>query len=368
MRGRARSLASVAFRLGARRFVELFPRALHERAGLLLHGIAEIALRERVTEQRCPAPVVHAERKGEDGPEREADEEHLELGHHGVPCFLKHSEQASARKAGWRAGILVAVLATGALAAEPQASPGWTYAIVAEDLPAVDNLAFDADGTLYATLELAREGRLVRLIAGRPQTVLGGLDRADGLRIRGSRAYLTEEVFDGRVLELDLKTGKTRTLARLQRPEGLAVLEDGGVLVTEDRKDGRLVQVSRNGAIKTLLGSLAKPEGIALSGDGTVYIAETRTGRILHYRNGERGVTLEGLNKPDQVAVAADGALWVTEDVQSGRLLRFANGRLETIVGRLVSPQGFAFAPDGRVMLAEQGRARILAVSRQPSP
>lgn len=250
------------------------------------------------------------------------------------PFFLKHNERGSARQAAGSVAGLIAgsLLCAGAPAAEPRAAAGWTYAIVVEDVPAVDNLAFDGEGALYATLERAREGRLVRLDVGRPHTVLGDLDRADGLSIRGTRAYVTEEVMNGRVLEVVLPTGRVRTLARLRAPEGLAVLANGDLLVTEDRADGRLVRIRRNGAIETVIASLVRPEGIALGSDETTYIAETGTGRILQYRNRELGVVLEGLTEPDQLAVAPDGALWITEDARPGRLLRFLDGRLDTVV------------------------------------
>ncbi|BAU47318.1 hypothetical protein SVA_0739 [Sulfurifustis variabilis] len=313
--------------------------------------------------------MVHAEGEGDHGPEHDADEKDFELGQHGG-SHLKHSERARARKVGrFRAALIVAaVCSAGAAGADPRMAPGWTCAIVAEGLPAVDNLAFAADGALYATLELARGGRLVRLDAGRPRTVLGELDRPDGLHIRDDRAYVTEEVMNGRVLEVELATGRTRTLARLRAPEGIAVLPDGDVLVTEDRMDGRLLRVRRRGTVETVLASLARPEGIAAGGDGTVYVAETATGRILRYRNGERSVTFEGLTQPDQVALAPDGALWITEDASPGRLLRLIDERLETIAMGLTFPQGIALALDGRVMVAEQGRARVLAIARRKSP
>jgi glucose/arabinose dehydrogenase len=283
------------------------------------------------------------------------------------PVFLKHSERATARKARrLRASLFAAVLCSAtAVAVEPEAAPGWSYAVVADGLPAVDNLAFADDGALYATLELKGEGRLVRLDAGRPHTVLGGLDRPDGLRIRGHRAYLAEEVINGRILEVELASGKARTLARLQAPEGIAVLADGDLLVTEDRPNGRLVRVRRDGATETVMVSLQRPEGIAASGNGVIHIAETATGRVLTLRDGERTVTVEGLNEPDQLALATDGALWITEDAQPGRLLRFIDGRLETVLSGLAFPQGIAVKPDGGVMVAEQGRARVLAVMRR---
>ena len=248
-------------------------------------------------------------------------------------------------------------------------APGWRFRVFADNLPEVDNLAVGDDGSVYATLEKnAGKGRLVRIRHGKTENVVKGLHRPDGLRFRQQRLIVTEEVSDGRVLEIDPATGKTRVLAELNKPEGIAVLPDGDLLITEDTVQGRVVRIKRNGATETLLGGLNRPEGIALAGDGTLYIAETGTGRVLAWREGQLRSVVNDLDEPDQVAIGPGGGLWITEDTPRGRLLQLKNGSLNVVLSGLHSPQGMAWLPNGQLLLAEQGRGRILQVIREPIP
>jgi sugar lactone lactonase YvrE len=254
-------------------------------------------------------------------------------------------------------------------AAEPAPSPqpgkGWRYQVYAQDLPGVDNLAFGPDGALYATLELDNgQGKVVRILDGQATTVLEGLNRPDGLFVHGQLLYITEEVPYGRVLELDLSTGRLRTLAELYKPEGIGMLPDGDLVVSEDRVNGRLVRLRRGGGIEVVIGRLNRPEGLAVAKDGAIYFAETGTGRVLAYRNGELETVLNDLDEPDQVRFAPDGALWITEDARPGRLLRRKNGALEVVMTGLHLPQGIAFTGNGAVLVAEQGQRRILLIER----
>lgn len=248
-------------------------------------------------------------------------------------------------------------------------APGWRFRVFADNLPEVDNLAVGDDGSVYATLEEnAGKGRLVRIRHGKVENLVKGLHRPDGLRFRQQRLIVTEEVVDGRVLEVDPATGKTRVLAELNKPEGIAVLPDGDLLIAEDTVQGRVVRIKRNGATETLLGGLNRPEGIALAGDGTLYIAETGTGRVLAWRDGQLRSVVNDLDEPDQVAIGPGGGLWITEDTPRGRLLQLKNGSLNVVLSGLHSPQGMAWLPNGQLLLAEQGRGRILLVMPEPAP
>ena len=248
-------------------------------------------------------------------------------------------------------------------------APGWRFRVFADNLPEVDNLAVGSDGSVYATLEEnAGKGRLVRIRNGKVENLVKGLNRPDGLRFRQQRLIVTEEVSDGRVLEVDPATGKTRVLAVLNKPEGIAVLPDGDLLIAEDTVQGRVVRLKRNGAVETLLGGLNRPEGIALAGDGTLYIAETGTGRVLAWQDGQLRSVVNDLDEPDQVAIGPGGGLWITEDTPRGRLLQLKNGSLNVVLSGLHSPQGMAWLPNGQLLLAEQGRGRILLVMPEPAP
>jgi sugar lactone lactonase YvrE len=243
---------------------------------------------------------------------------------------------------------------------------GWQYRVATKDLPGIDNLVLDEDGMLYATQELPNgAGKVVRFERGTKKIVVSGLDRADGLLLRGKLLYITEETNDGRVIEFDLTTKKQRVLATLNHPEGVELLADGDLVVAEANMNGHLRRVSRKGGqmAEIILGGLNRPEGIAVAADGAIVFAETATGRVLSYKNGEVDVVVDDLDEPDQVEFAPDGALWITEDVHSGRLLRLKDGQLETILSGLKSPQGMTFGKDGTVWLAERGHQRILAIS-----
>ena len=270
-----------------------------------------------------------------------------------------------------RPWLLTALLLTAsalAVAADvaPQPAPGWRYRVFAENLPAVDNLAIGGDGSVYATLELARgRGRVVRIRNGAAEDVVTGLNRPDGLFAAGGFLYITEEIRNGRVLEFNLATRVQRTLAVLNMPEGIGRLPGGDLVVSEDRRHGRLLRLKQNGALEVIVGGLNRPEGLSVAPDGTIYVAETALGRLLVVRNGQIKTVIKNLTEPDQVKHAPDGALWITEDATPGRLLRLKNGALETIMSGLAAPQGMAFRADGAILLAEQGNGRILVISKQ---
>ena len=311
----------------------------------------------------------------------------------------------STTRSAWRASalLLLPVMWFAARASGTETVPalepgkGWRYSVFLANVTAVDNLALAPDGILYATLELARgEGRLVRIQNNRVESIATGLNRPDGLLLRGKYLYVTEEVAEGRVLKIELATGKTATaptqtagraseasrasvsarsprldligepqvLVTLHNPEGIDMLRNGNLVVAEDSVNGRLVQLHKNGTVETIIAGLNRPEGIAVAKDGTIYIAETGTGRVLTYKNGVLNTLVDDLDEPDQVEIAPDGALWIAEDAKPGRVLRFKDGILETVMAGLLAPQGMAFGPNGVVYVAEQGRHRILLLQR----
>lgn len=248
---------------------------------------------------------------------------------------------------------------------KPAAQAGWKYRIAVENLPGIDNLAADKEGALYATQEQGKgAGKVIHIDRGRITTVIAGLDRPDGLLLRGNFLFVTEETLNGRVLEYDLPAKKIRTLATLSRPEGIDMFPNGDLLVSEDILGGRLLRVPRDTGkpMEVILDDLRRPEGILIKPDGTIVFAETGSGSVLSYQDGEVNVIVDDLSEPDQIELAADGSLWITEDVGNGRLLRLKDGVLETVLSGLCYPQGMSMEADGSVWLAEQGRQRILVV------
>lgn len=63
---------------------------------------------------------------------------------------------------------------------------------------------------------------------------------------------------------------------------------------------------------------------------------------------------------PDDLAVAPDGALWVSD--AATRVVRVAGGAVTRTIGGLAEPEGMVPLPGGDVVVAEQGRQRVVAV------
>ena len=243
----------------------------------------------------------------------------------------------------------------------------WQYTEIASDLTNISAVQTDAKGHIYALLEeKTGQGELLLLHDGIHTQVLGGLDKPDGMIVDGDDLIISEEAGKGRLIRFTPSNQQVVNLAILQSAEGIAVESDGDFLVVEDRNPGSLLSVSKNGSVTTLLAGLNKAEGVCTSISGRIYIAEKATGRILLLDNGKKSILINGLHKPGVVICGLADELWITEDkTNSGRLMHYSNNRLKTIARHLHNPQGISFDAGGRLLLAEQGRGRILAFTRK---
>lgn len=65
-------------------------------------------------------------------------------------------------------------------------------------------------------------------------------------------------------------------------------------------------------------------------------------------------------NNPDDLALAADGSIYFS-DISDGALKRWArDGQVTTILRGLIEPEGIAFLPDSSLVIAEQGKNRLM--------
>lgn len=248
---------------------------------------------------------------------------------------------------------------------QPQTSDGWSFEVFEKDLPRVDNIAVGPTGELYLSLEERVQGSVVRLSAGERRVLADGLDRPDGLALGAGVLYVTEEVDEGRIIEIDLGDLSQTVITVLKQPEGIDFLPDGSLAITEAYNGGRLLRVSLSGEIEVLLTRLFLAEGLATTPEGAIYFVEEGAGTLSVFKDGRTRVIVGGLHNPDQITIAPDGAIWISEDARPGRLLRYHEGSLETIVEDLQAPQGIAFGLEGEVYVSEQGRHRLLVLRRQ---
>lgn len=133
--------------------------------------------------------------------------------------------------------------------------------------------------------------------------------------------------------------------ARLQNPAGLALRENGDLIVTDHAR--RILSVSPNGRFRVLHqgpacvdeSCLVRPQGIALQGDALI-IADDQTDRIWRFDLASRQITSIAGNS--ETAFSPDGTV--------------------ALNAPLASPTGIVIAPDNRILFVERGSHRVRAI------
>jgi sugar lactone lactonase YvrE len=133
-------------------------------------------------------------------------------------------------------------------------------------------IAVAADGDVFYA---NRFGELGRIGAdGRTRRYDFELWNPHGLGLAPDGSLIISDTGSGRILVLDPKSGRVRTLTRgLRAPLGLAVEPSGSVLVVE-YDTGRLLRVRRNGTKSTVARGFVKPYALARGRNGTVYVVQ----------------------------------------------------------------------------------------------
>ena len=247
------------------------------------------------------------------------------------------------------------------------AAAGWKVQVYRDDIAMVSALALDGRGGLYVSQEISGgKGKILRLAAdGSVSEALTGLSKPDGqVMFRGGLVTGQE---GGALPVLWLRDGKAETLFAATNVEGIAT--DGQVLYAiEDARPGRLLRFAPDsGELTVLRAGLDDGEGVSLCADGRLFYTEKRKGWVkLWQADGPDIVVADGLNAPGYLQCTADG-LWITEDAThlARVLLLDAAGKLEVVVKHLRSAQTIIPLSPGSYLLAEQGRSRILKLSRQ---
>lgn len=280
------------------------------------------------------------------------------------------------RRAGWQGRLLKAVIAF--LAAvfgllgwrhfwPVVEDGGWHYRVLADDLPSVSALAADDQGGLYASLELRHgKGSIVQLGAdGSRRTVKDDLFKPDGMiRYRGGIAYSQEE---GDNPVRWWQGERDEPLFVGHDVEGLAT--DGHYLygIEDKPKDARLLRFDPDSAeVVALRGGLDEAEGVAVCPDGRMLYLEKKKAWVKQLNaDGRDEVVAAGLNAPGFLLCDRAG-LWITEDAthMARLLLLDGAGRLQVILSHLRSAQTILPVGEGRYLVAEQGRNRILEITR----
>lgn len=206
--------------------------------------------------------------------------------------------------------------------------------------------------------------------------------------------------------------------ARFNGPTGLAVLEDGSVVVADTNNDRiRLVRADAERTVVTIAGNgdngwrdgeglqamFRRPTGVAPGPNGTVYVADSDNDviRLLtptpgggwtvstfagQSRNGgyrDGLVAMARFNRPTALTTDPAGNLYVTD--QAGQRIRFidvATKTVTTLAGDGVSgfqdaaqgtqarfnfPSALTVAPDGTVYVLDAGNQRVRRIAPTPA-
>jgi sugar lactone lactonase YvrE len=121
----------------------------------------------------------------------------------------------------------------------------------------------------------------------------------------------------------------------LSGPHGLAVLDDGGLLVS-DTGHARVERIDLATGNAETWGNLVAPRGIAIAPDRNAYVVDASIDRVVRLRiDGLRlGSVKHVFSDPYALAAAGNGSLYVVDTAAVGRLYRVAPNGTTSAVSR----------------------------------
>ena len=243
----------------------------------------------------------------------------------------------------------------------------WQYSVLYTDLPEVSGLQSHGS-SIYVTFETRNyDGKLVSIVDGNRSTVVSGLQKPDGLTTSLGSLVYTQEFGESPVYEVI--NGVPHGLFITDCAEGIDSTLNGDLYVVEDRLGGRVLKYERStGKISELATDLESGEGICAMESGVVYFGERDKGIVYKIQDGEISEYLTALNSPGFLLCDDESqSIWITEDRRNyGRLLHSsAPHQIKVMATGLSSPQAVTINSEGRLLLAEQGRNRVIQFERR---
>ncbi|RAU44447.1 hypothetical protein DBY65_026715 [Pseudomonas sp. RIT412] len=247
-----------------------------------------------------------------------------------------------------------------------QASEGWRYQVLHDDVFKAASMVINSDGSLVVSQELRDgKGSILRIRAdGHRETVVGGLSKPDGM-VAAQGGWVFSQEVEGAMVNF-FKDGQIKGLFKGASVQGLWN-EGDALYAIEDRKgDGRLMRYRwSDQSLKVLRSGLSETESITRCTDGRMLYTEKEKG-VIHQltEDGRDPVVLGGFNQPTFLMCDQRG-LWISEDsTHRARLLLIdPQGAQHTVLSFLKAPQAIIPTGRGTYLLAEGGRDRILELT-----
>jgi len=268
------------------------------------------------------------------------------------------------------ASLILGVLLLGAIALwtlSISSHDDWKHSILYTDLPEVSGLQ-SLGSSIYVTFETRNyDGKLVSIVDGVRSTIVSGLQKPDGLTTSLGSLVYTQEFGESPVYEVI--DGIPHGLFMADGAEGIDSTLNGDLYVIEDRPGGRILKYERStGKTSELATELEAGEGICAMDSGVVYFSERDKGIVNKIQDGEISEYLTGLIKPGFLLCDNESqSILITEDRRNyGRLLHSSEPhQIQVMATGLSAPQAVAINFEGRLLLAEQGRNRVIQFERR---
>src|SRR6201996_5221798 len=222
------------------------------------------------------------------------------------------------------------------------------------EIVAPDDVAFDANGNLYATEVM--DGRVsVRDTAGRTRVLRDDVPSANGITVHRGRLFIGECREGGRLLELDLNGGEPRVLLEnVPSPNAMEVGPDG-LLYFPVMGANEIWRISLDGGVpETVASGLGVPDSVKFDAAGQIVSTQVHSGQVLRIdpRTGEQMVLAELSPGLDNLTFV-DDRLFVSNF--TGEITEIlAGGKTQTVLpGGLNWPLDLAVGPDGSLYIAD---------------
>lgn len=165
------------------------------------------------------------------------------------------------------------------------------------------------------------------------------------------------------------------------RPQDVAWLPDGSLLVADGLTNSRVAKFDKNGKFVTSWGTkgtgpgqLSGPHGIETDAKGNVYVADRGNRRIQVFdKDGKYIKEWNGLRQINDVYIGGDQQVWAVDGVNS-RLLKMDQsgavlywwGTHDTYPGALWEPHQVSVDSEGNLYIADSYNGRALKYSPKP--
>ncbi|MEV0248197.1 SMP-30/gluconolactonase/LRE family protein [Nocardia sp. NPDC050712] len=222
------------------------------------------------------------------------------------------------------------------------------------DIIAPDDIAFDADGNLFATEYMDARVSL-RGKDGRTRVLRDDLPGANGITVHRGRLFVNECRVGGRLLELPLDGSAPRVLQdNLPMPNAMEVGPDGllyyPVMGTND-----IWRIDPEGGVpERVAGDLGVPDSVKFDAAGFLVSTQVQTGDVLRIdpRTGDRQVLARLAPGLDNCTFVGDRLFVSSFTGEITEIL--AGGATEEILpGGLMWPLDLTVGPDGTLYLAD---------------